>query len=356
VSFKRDSLAALTERVRARYESLFRPLGGTPRRGLLDVFARVDAGIYHQLLGDLDFLSRQLFPDTAEGESLRQHWSARVPPLLAATASGEAYMTGIPGRSVPAGVLLAHASGERYHVEAAARMDADGGAIVAVRAQSPGSRSNLAPGEELSITSAVPAGVDSTATVRGGGISGGADAESDEEYLARVLAELRNPSRYGKPGDFAAWAMDSTPEVSAAWEFPNFGVLGTVLVQVINGNQRDGVNAVGGIDAVRDHIRDRAPPVMFAVRSPAVIAVNPAASLPPAEDSLANRSLAEDRMLAWMQVEARPGARITAGALRLAAIDGVAITDIDVRIGGAADGVLEAATLEYPWLGEVAWK
>jgi len=356
MSFRRDSLAALTGRIRARYDGLFRPLGGTPRHGLLDVFARVDAGIYHQLLGDLDFLARQLFPDTAEGESLRQHWSARVPPLHAATASGEAYMTGIPGRGIPAGVLFAHASGERYHVEAAARLDADGRAVVAVRAQNPGSRSNLAAGEELSMASAIPAGVDSTAVVRAGGVLGGADAETDEEYLARVLADLRNPWRYGKPGDFAAWAMDSTPEVSAAWEFRNFGALGTVLVQVINGSQREGVSAVGGLGAVRDYIRGRAPPVMFAVRSPAVIPVSPSASLPPMEDSLANRNLAEDRMLAWMQVEARPGARITAGALRLAAIDGVAITDIDVRIGGAADGILEAATLEYPWLGEVAWK
>jgi len=356
MSFRRDSLAVLTERVKAKYASLFRPLDGTPRHGLLDVFASVDAGIYHQLLGDLDFLARQIFPDTAEGVFLRRHWSARVPPLHAATASGEVYMTGIPGRGIPAGLLLAAASGERFFAEAAARLDADGRAVVAVRAQDPGSRANLAPGVELSVASAIPAGVDSTAVVRGGGISGGADAETDEEYLARVLAYLRNPSRYGKAGDFAAWAMDSTPEVSAAWEFRNFGVLGTVLVQVVNGNQRDGVGAVGGLDAVRDYIRDRAPPVMFAVRSPSVIRVDPSASLPPAEDSLSNRELAAGRMTAWMQAEARPGARITAGALRLAAIDGVTITDMDVRIGGAADGILEAATLEYPWIGEVAWK
>jgi len=356
MSFRRDSLAVLTERVKAKYASLFRPLDGTPRHGLLDVFASVDAGIYHQLLGDLDFLARQIFPDTAEGAFLRQHWSARIPPLHAATASGEVYMTGIPGRGVPAGVLLSSASGERYHVEAAARLDPEGRAVVAVRAQNPGSRANLAPGERLSIASAIPAGVDSAATVREAGITGGADAETDEEYLARVLAHLRNPTRYGKPGDFAAWAVDSTPEVSAAWEFRNFGVLGTVLVQVISGNQRDGVGAVGGVDAVRDFIRDRAPPVMFAVRSPTIIRVDPSASLPPAEDLLVNRVLASDRMTAWMQAEARPGARITAGALRLAAIDGVTITDVEVRIGGATDGETAAGILEYPWIGEVAWE
>jgi hypothetical protein len=129
-----------------------------------------------------------------------------------------------------------------------------------------------------------------------------------------------------------------------------------VLVQVVNGNQRDGVSAVGGVDAVRAYIRDRAPPVMFSVRSPAIVAVNPSATLPIAEDSLSNRDLATDRMTAWMQTETRPGARITAGALRLAAIDGVDITDIEVRIGGAADGTVNASPLEYPWIGEVAWE
>jgi len=356
MSFRRDSLAALTGRIYSSYMSLFRPLDRTPRHSLLRVFAEVDAGIHHQLLGDLDFLSRQIFPDTAEGEHLRAHWSAKVPPLRAAAASGEAEAAGLPGRRVPAGVLLASASGERYLVEAAARLGADGRAAVAVRAQNPGAAANLAPGEKLSVSSSIPAGVDSAMTVVEPGISGGADAETDEEYLARVLAHLRNPARYGKPGDFAAWAMDSSPEVSAAWEFPNFSVLGAVLVQVISGNQRGGVSAVGGLDAVRDHIRAVAPPIIFAVRSPAIIAVNPSAALPAAEDSLANRELAAGRMLAFMQVEARPGARITAGALRLAAIDGVAITDIDVRIGGASDGIAEASILEYPWLGEVAWE
>jgi len=125
---------------------------------------------------------------------------------------------------------------------------------------------------------------------------------------------------------------------------------------VISGNQRDGVGPVGGLDAVRERVRSLAPPVIFAVRSPAIVAVSPSASLPAAEDSLENRGLAEGRMLAWMQAEARPGARVTAGALRLAAIDGVEITDIDVRIGGAADGTVETSVLEYPWLGEVAWE
>jgi len=356
MSFRRDTLTVLTNRIYANYSSLFRPLDRTPRHSLLKVFSAVDAGIYHQLLGDLDFLSLQIFPDTAEGEFLRQHWSAHVPPLHAAAASGDIDMTGLPGRGVPAGVLFAASSGERYYNEAASLLDPDGRAIVSVRAQNPGAQANLAPGESLSIVSSIPPGVDSAATVRGGGISGGADAETDEEYLARVLARLRNPARYGKPGDFAAWAMDSSPEVTSAWEFKNFGPLGALLIQVLNGTQHDGVGAVGGLDIVQNYISLHAPPVIFTVRSPVIVPIAPSASLPPNEDLLANRELAENRMRVWLQVAAKPGAQITAGALRLAVIDGVTITDIAVRLGGSTAGIVATTVLEYPYLKEVIWE
>jgi len=355
MSFRRDSLSSLTARIDAGYTSRFRPLDRTPRHGLLKVMAAVDAGIYHQLLGDLDFLARQLFPDTAEGSYLRAHWSARVPPLYASTACGVVEITGLPGRSVPAGVLFASASGERYYGEAASVVGTDGSAAVRVRARNPGSAANLAPGEGVSIISAIPAGVDSKAKAGAAGVSGGGDAESDEEYLARVLASLRNPHRYGKSGDWAAWAMDSSPEVSAAWEFKNFGVFGALLVQVINGNQRDGVRPVGGLEAVRDYISGNAPPVPFEVRSPAVVGINPSVRLLPREDTMQNRDLAQSRIRSWLQIAAKPGARITAGSLRLAIVDGAEITDATVKVGGSEAGSFSATILQYPVLGETEW-
>ncbi|MCL2374134.1 MAG: baseplate J/gp47 family protein [Treponema sp.] len=356
MSFRRDSLAVLTARIHSNYSSLFRPLDRAPRHSLLKVFASVDAGIYHQLLGDLDFLSRQIFPDSAEGEFLRQHWSAKVPPLHAAAASGEAEATGLSGRVIPAGLLLSSSSGERYFTDAASRVDLDGTAVISVKAQNPGAQANLSPGQNLTIASAIPPGVDSTAVVGGGGISGGADAETDEEYLVRVLAALRNPTRYGKPGDFAAWAVDSSAEVSAAWEFKNFGPLGALLIQVINGSQHSGVSAVGGLDIVRDYISAHAPPVLFTVRSPVIVPVIPSISLPPQEDFLANRELAENRMRAWLHLTAKPGAQITAGALRIAVIDGVEITDAAVRLDGSTAGIVRTTVLEYPFLREVIWE
>jgi hypothetical protein len=170
-----------------------------------------------------------------------------------------------------------------------------------------------------------------------------------------VLAALRNPSRYGREGDFELWARDASAEVSDAWEFRNFGVFGAVLIQVIKGNQIDGVYPVDNLAEVRDYISNVAPPVLFEERTPDIIPVNPLVNLPPQEDSQTNRELAATRIKTYMQYAAYPGAQITAGALRLAAIDGVTITDITVALGGSAVGIVTTTILEYPYIGEVTW-
>ncbi|MDR1250179.1 MAG: baseplate J/gp47 family protein [Treponema sp.] len=356
MSFKQDSLAVLLDRSYANYTSLFRPFDKTPRQNLLKVFASVEAGMYHQLLGDLDFLSKQLFPDTAEGEYLREHWSSKTPPLYAISASGEITATGAPNKPIPAGVVFGAKSGEHYYLDKSYRLDATGQAIVTVKAENPGAQSNLAPGEKLAIISAIPAGVDSEAVVSGRGIVGGAEAETDEEYLVRALATLRAPSRYGRKGDFALWAKDASAEVSAAWEFWNFGVFGAVLIQTLKGNQIDGVSPVDNLEEVRNYINNNTPPVIFEVRTPNIMPINPSVSLLANEDSQPSRELAASRMKAYMQLAAKPGAKITAGALRLAVIDGVMITDVTVKLGGSAAGIIATTILEYPYIGEIAWE
>jgi uncharacterized phage protein gp47/JayE len=312
--------------------------------------------MYHQLLGDLDFLSKQIFPDTAEGEYLREHWSSTTVPLYAITASGEVTVTGTANRPIPSGVVFASASGEHYYLENSYKLDANGKAIITVKAEKPGQQGNLDTGEKLSIISAIPVGIDSEAMVSGSGIIGGADAETDEEYLTRVLAALRTPSRYGKKDDFALWAKDASVEVSSAWEFKNFGVFGAVFIQVINGNQIDGVHPVDNLTEVRNYINNNAPPVLFEVRTPIIISINPSASLLSQEDSQTNRELAANRMKTYMQLVAKPGAQVTAGALRLAVIDGVTITDATVKLGGSTVGIATTTILEYPYIGEVTWE
>jgi len=354
MAFSRDSLRVLKERTYANYMSLFKPLDGTPRYSLVSVLANVDAGLAHSLQGDLVFLSKQLFPDSAEGEYLRAHWSSKVPPLYAEAAAGNVEASGITGISVPAGVVFKSASGKRYFSVKSSGISG-GKALVNVKAENAGSDYNLEAGNKLKIVSAIPSGIDSEAIVAEGGILGGADAESDEEYLVRVLVTLRNPSRYGKRGDYEAWALDATPEVTNAWEYKNFGIFGALLIQVINGNQMAGVLQVQNLAAVREHISMVSPPVIFDVRTPAFVAVTPEIKLPPLEDTQANRELAEQRLKAWLQQAAKPGIQVTAGSFREAIIDGVIITNAVVKLNGNIAGVIPTTILEYPVLGTITW-
>jgi len=349
-------LAVLLDRAYNNYASLFKPLDKTARYSLLRVFSAADAGLEHQVLGDIGFLSDQIFPDTATGEYLRAHWSDRVPPLYAIAAIGTIEISGAPNAAVPAGLVFSSAAGYRYFTDKAYRIGEEGTVSVRVKSQDAGSAANIGPGQELSLSSAIPPGISSKAITIGSGIIGGADGETDEAYLARVLNALRNSIRYGKPGDFAAWAVDSSPAVSKAWEFKNFSVFGALLVQVIGGNQIDGIVPVGNLEVVRDYISTVAPPVLFTVRTPDLVPLNPVISLLPTEDNLTNRDAVSNRLKTYLQATASPGMRYTAGNLRDAVIDSIQISGGTVSIGGSPAGEVETTILELPVLGVLEWE
>lgn len=352
----REPLAVLLDRAYNNYTSLFKPLDKTPRYNLLRVFAAADAGMEHQLLGDITFLSNQIFPDTAIGEYLRLHWSDRVPPLYAIAGIGTVQLTGVPNAAIPAGLVFSSALGCRYYTDRSYRVGTDGTATIQVKAMKAGTAANLGPDQEVSLSSAIPPGIESKAVTVGNGITGGADGETDEAYLARVLIALRNATRYGKPGDFAAWAVDSSPAVSKAWEFKNFNVFGALLIQVVGGNHIEGIVPVGNLAAVRDYINTVAPPILFTIRTPNLVPLNPIISLLSSEDTLANREIVSNRLKAYLQATAMPGIRYTAGNLRDAIIDGAVVSGSTVSLGGSTTGELFTTVLELPVLGALTWQ
>lgn len=350
--FNQDSLQILQEKSYANLMSLLKPISGTPRYNILKVLASIDAGIQHQNLGDLSFLAEQLFPDTATGEYLRLHWSDRVSPLYASTAVGSVKQTGAEGTAVPIGLIYASASGKRYFTKYASVVGSGGFATVQVSASEAGSPSNLAADQDLSIVSSLTAGLDSTAKIADGGIAGGVDGETDEVYLARVLLYLQNSTRYGKPGDFAAWAVDSTAEVSKAFEIKNFGVFGVLLIQVINGNQIDGVKQVKNLEAVTAYIEHHMPPCQITVRSPEIIFLMPSIQLLPTENSVENRSTIKARLQSFLNIKAGPGISFTQGLLQSVIVDGIVISEASLTL---PNGKIETTILEYPVLGDIIW-
>lgn len=352
----RESLAVLLDRMYASYMSRLKPLDKTARHNLIKVLAEVDAGMYHQLLGDLSFLADQMFPDTATGDYLRMHWSDRVPPLYAVAAVGQAEVEGVPGTAVPAGLVYTSASGKRYFTDKAVKIQIDGKAAIWLQAEIPGAASNLAKGQKLKLSSAIPAGLSTEAVVLDG-LKGGVDEETDEEYVSRILLTLRNTTRYGKIGDFAAWAIDSSADVSRAFEFKNFSVFGALLIQVIGGSHLDNsIHQVGNLAIVSAYIDSVAPPVLYTVRTPDIKAINMTITLRAAESSSQNHGLVRTRINTYLNASARPGVRYTEGSFRDAIVDGVQISFAKVTFDDKPTGEFLTTVLEYPVLGGVRFE
>ena len=350
----RESLAVLLDRIYAAYMSRFKPLDQTARHNLIRVLAEVQAGMYHQLLGDLSFLADQLFPDTATGDYLRMHWSDRVPPLYAVSAIGQAEVKGVAGTAVPSGLVYTSASGKRYFTDKATKIDGTGKAEIWLQAEEAGAASNLSSGQKLKLSSAIPTGLSSEAITFGSGIVGGVDEETDEEYLSRVLLTLRNTTRYGKIGDFAAWAVDSSADVSKAFEFKNFSTMGALLIQVISGSHiDDSIHQVGNLSVVTSYIDSVAPPVLYTVRTPTLRPINMTITLLAAENSSENQGTVESRIKTYLNASARPGVRYTEGSFRDAIVDGIKISWAKVALTNGSHGEFTTTILEYPIRGTV---
>lgn len=352
MAFKRDSLATLLDRAYSNYMSRLKPMERTPRYNLIKVLASIQAGIQHQQLGDMAFLCDQLFPDTATGEYLRGHWSDRVPALYASAAVGIVIQTGVPGAAMPSGLIYQSGNGKRYYTNSTYTIGDDGTVSVYVTAEESGSASNADAGAELTIVSALTTGLDSTATVGSGGIKGGVDGETDEEYLARVLEYERNSVRYGKTGDYAAWAVDSSSEVTKAFEIRNFGIFGALLIQCINGNQIDGVQQVSNLATVDAYIKGKSVPVLYTVKTPELVQITPRIELLDTEDTSENRATVLARLKTYLNVRAAPGSSFTQETLQSVIVDGSTISSARLTL---PNGKIETTALQYPVLGTVTW-
>ena len=164
---------------------------------------------------------------------------------------------------------------------------------------------------------------------------------------------LCSPQRYGKTGDFAAWAVDSSSDVSKAFEFKNFGVFGALLIQVISGDHFRGISQVGNLSVVTAYIDSVAPPVMYTVKTPALKAISMTVTLLASESTSENQGTVRNRINGYLNASARPGVRYTEGAFRDAIVDGVKISFAQVKFDGTAGGEFLTTILEYPVLKEL---
>lgn len=115
--FNRPPLDLLIARSAASMQSRLPGTDAVLRRSLSGIVARMSAGTEHGLYGYLDWLARQLMPDTAEEEHL-ERWASiwGVSRKAAGHASGDVSITGTPGTVLPEGTICLRSDAVRYAV------------------------------------------------------------------------------------------------------------------------------------------------------------------------------------------------------------------------------------------------
>ena len=206
-------------------------------------------GVYQ----DQQWITRQIFPDTADHDFLLMHARLRnLTPKPATPAGGQALLTGTPGSPVASGLSFRYSNGQTGNTVTGGTLGHDGKLTVTVIATSSGTASN-APGGTPGTLLIAPPGVSSQITLTA--MTGGTDEESDESLLARLLELIRRPPAGGNKYDYHRWAME-VPGVTAAYVYPLRRGLGTVDVVITSGND---LPSPATVTAAQAHIDDVRP-------------------------------------------------------------------------------------------------
>jgi uncharacterized phage protein gp47/JayE len=268
MAFNRPSLLDLINRTRNDIVSRL-PGIDILRRHNAEVYARALSGAAHGLYSFIDWLSRQLIYDTAEGAWL-ERWATiwGITRKAAAVASGSVTFTGSNGAVIPSGAVLAAYDGVLYETTAEGTI-ASGSAVVAVVAASSGVSGNRATGQTFTLQSPI-SGVTASAVV--GAMAGGTDIENDDSLRGRLLSRIKQPPQGGSKADYSTWAL-AVAGVTRAWVYPLELGAGTVTVRfMMDGTYADGIPLAGDVTAVAAYI-DPLRPVTAAVTVVAPVAV-----------------------------------------------------------------------------------
>lgn len=199
---------------------------------VLRVISDCQAGLAHLVLRYIDWLSRNLLPDTAETEWLDRHgdiWLVNADGSVgrkgATLAEGTVAMTGTNGTIVPSGTTLGYSTELTYETTEQVTLGVTE-TTVPVRAINPGTIGNRISGDTLNLVNSA-LGIDTNAIVVE--IGGGVDDETDDELRARILFRIQNPPMGGDANDYVAWAT-AVAGVTRAWVSTEMGV-GTVSVR-----------------------------------------------------------------------------------------------------------------------------
>ncbi|MCA1452828.1 baseplate J/gp47 family protein [Bradyrhizobium sp. BRP22] len=231
---------------------------------VLRIMSDAMAGLTHLTFLYLDWLAKQLLPDTAETEWLDRHgviWLENADGSkgrkAATYAHGEIQFTGINATIIPVGSLLTGPNRVQYQTVTAGEIGSGGTGVANATALTAGTVGNLPDGTAMGLVEAIP-GVDTAGLL--GDMSGGVDTETDDQLRERILFRIQNPPMGGSQADYVRWAT-AVPGVTRAWAAPEMGV-GTITVRFLMDDlhgDNHGLPTAEDILLVQEHIERKRP-------------------------------------------------------------------------------------------------
>lgn len=275
MAFSFPTLSDLVQRARAAFRTELPGSDAWVWPNNLNVSAKVMAAMTHMNFQWLNYIGKQRWISTADGEFLDRHGVVYgVTRLGASFASGEVDFAGTPGTVVPSGIFVEGADRQRYEVTTPATVPAGGTVTLKVGAQTAGKAGNALAGVEMTLTAALE-GLESKGVVATAGIGGGADEETDESYRARLLHRVQLPPHGGAAHDYVAWAREIAG-VTRVYVDPLALGAGTVTVYFLMDDlYADGIPQAADVALVQDYINSVRPvTALVTVAAPTAVAVD----------------------------------------------------------------------------------
>lgn len=348
--FARPTLSNIVARIKGDIETRLSTGKLTPM-SFLSIIATALAGAVHLLHGHIVWATRQLFPDSAELEFL-DRWASiwGIERTAAVYATGNVTVTGTNGTVILTGTRFKRADGAFYSSTGSATI-ASGSAAVPVKAVNAGETGNAEAATSLTLVNS-QSGVNSDVVVAAGGITNGADSESDESLRARLLDRIQQPPHGGAKFDYEKWAKEVNG-VTRAWAYPLALGAGTVTVTFVLDGEEDIIPDVGKVEEVQDYIDDPSRrPVTAAVTvfAPTAIEMDFNITLTPATAEV--REAVEESLRELLKRDAEPGGTILISRIREAV--SVAAGESDNIVNSPSANVTHAAG-EIAVFGSITW-
>lgn len=282
--FAIPSLKDLVERSRSRFRINLPGSDAHIWPNNLGPTAKVIGGMTHEVFGFADYIQRQKFALTADGENLDLHGEelglSRRP---AAPARGFVAVTASAAISIAAAAIFRRLDGVEYRAVNGGSIPGAGTLEIEVIASTDGAATSAIAGTSLEIVSGLSGDDTATAEVSTAALVGGFDIEKDGDpfttdlgtFRGRILFRKRNPPHGGAAHDYVQWASDVSGVTRVFVERLWAGV-GTVRVfPLMDDLFSDGVPDSANIARVAHYIETVRPAgAMVTVSPPAARPIN----------------------------------------------------------------------------------